>query len=71
MQVQLDNVSFAVKPSGPEIGGIKARLSSMSSVVDLTAQQIAEALITGNTIQPGVCPLSVDSRAAGRIGTCS
>lgn len=70
MLIHVDSKIFIAKPIGSEIGGIKARLTKPDSIRDLTIQQIAEALSTGHTIQPGVTPFSDESRAKGKKGTC-
>ena len=70
MLLHVDNKSFKIKPTGPEIGGIKVRFAKAASVKDMDTKQIAECLAAGKTIQPGVTPLSEKSRAAGKKGTC-
>ena len=69
MLIHIDSIKFAAKPSGPEVGGIKHRFTKATSIQDLTIQQIADALTSGQTIQPGVTPFSEASRAKGRKGT--
>ena len=69
MLLHLDKIKFKAKPSGPEVGGIKARFTKAESIMDLTVQELAAALASGQTIQPGVTPFSDDSRAKGRKGT--
>ncbi len=70
MKVHIDYRAFQSKPTGADIGGIKARFTNPGSIKDLTAEQIAEALCNGQTIQPGVTPFSEASRAKGKNGTC-
>ena len=69
MLLHVDSRNFKVKPTGGEIGGIKARFTKSASVKDMTVKQIAASLTAGKTIQPGVCPFSERSRAAGKNGT--
>ena len=69
MLIHVDNTKFTAKPTGVEIGGIKARFTNPESIRDLTVKQIAGALASGRTIQPGVTPFSETSQAAGRKGT--
>jgi len=69
MRVHVDNIKFKSKPTGLEIGGIKARFTKGGSIQNLTIEQIAEVLAAGRTIQPGVTPFSEESRAIGRKGT--
>jgi len=68
--IHVDSKKFKAKPTGREIGGIKARLAKPESIRDLTIRQVAKALTSGHTIQPGVTPFSEESKAAGRKGTC-
>ena len=70
MLLHIDSIKYKVKPTGQEIGGIKARFTKSASIKDMTVKQIAEALTAGKTIQPGVCPFSERSRKAGKKGTC-
>ncbi len=70
MLLHVDTVKFSVKPTGGEIGGIKARFAKSASIKDKTVKQIADALTAGKTVQPGVCPFSENSRRAGKKGTC-
>ena len=69
MLLHVDGKKFKIKPTGIEIGGIKARFTKAESVKDLTVKQIAAALTAGKTIQPGVTPFSEASRAAEKKGT--
>ena len=69
MLLHVDNRKFIVKPTGAEIGGIKARFTKSASIKDMTVEQIAAALTAGKTVQPGVTPFSESSRAAGKKGT--
>ena len=69
MKLHLDLKKHNKKPAGPEVGGIKARFTKPDSIMEMTAQQIAEALIRGCTIQPGVTPFSEKSRQKGCRGT--
>ena len=69
MLLHVDNTKFKVKPTGAEIGGIKAHFTKSASIKDMTAEQIAAALTAGKTVQPGVTPFSESSRAAGKKGT--
>ena len=62
MLLHIDNTKFKVKPTGQEIGGIKARFTKSASIKDMTVQQIAACLTAGKTIQPGVTPFSEESR---------
>lgn len=70
MLLHVDNTKFKVKPTGREIGGIKARFTKSASIKDMDAKQIAAALTAGKTVQPGVTPYSEDSRRKGRKGSC-
>lgn len=56
MRVQIDRVKFTRKPAGQEIGGIKSRMACRAAIKDLTAREIAAALASGQTVQPGVTP---------------
>lgn len=58
MLLHVDNTKFKVKPTGREIGGIKARFTKSASIKDMDAKQIAAALTAGKTVQPGVTPYS-------------
>lgn len=69
MLLHIDSATFRAKPSGPEVGGIKYRFTKPASIQDLTTEQIASALASGQTIQPGVTPFSDASKAKGRKGT--
>ena len=69
MLLHIDNTKFKVKPTGQEIGGIKARFTKSASIKDMTVQQIAACLTAGKTIQPGVTPFSEESRQKGKKGT--
>ncbi len=69
MLLHVDRMKFTVKPTGQEIGGIKARFTKNATIKDLTVKQIAAALTAGKTIQPGVTPFSEKSRAKGSKGT--
>lgn len=69
MLLHVDNIRFKVKPSGQEIGGIKSRFTKSASIKDVTAEQLAAALTTGRTVQPGVTPFSETSRKKGYKGT--
>lgn len=69
MLLHIDSTNYRAKPTGPEVGGIKYRLTKPASIQDLTVEQIASALASGQTIQPGVTPFSEESRAKGRKGT--
>ncbi len=69
MRIHVDAVAFRQKPAGSDIGGIKARLTYPTTIKDCTVQEIANALIQGKTVQPGVTPFSAESRAKGRKGT--
>ena len=69
MLLHVDGRKFKIKPSGADIGGIKARFTKTESVKDLTAKQIAAALTAGKTIQPGVTPFSEESRKKDCKGT--
>lgn len=70
MQVHVDTVKFKTKPEGAQIGGIKSRLAEPRSIRDMSVEQIARALVSGQTVQPGVCPFSEESRREGKKGTC-
>ena len=70
MLLHVDNTKFKVKPTGREIGGIKARFTKSASIKEMTVKQIAAALTAGKTVQPGVCPFSENSRKAGKRGSC-
>lgn len=69
MLLHVDTVKFKVKPTGQEIGGIKARFTKSASIKDMSAEQIAAALTAGKTMQPGVTPYSEESKAKGYKGT--
>jgi hypothetical protein len=58
MLLHIDNVKYKVKPTGKEIGGIKARFTNSASIKEMTVKQIAAALAAGKTVQPGVTPFS-------------
>ena len=49
MLLHVDGKKFKIKPTGIEIGGIKARFTKAESVKDLTVKQIAAALTAGKT----------------------
>ena len=51
MLLHVDTVKFKVKPTGQEIGGIKARFTKSASIKDMSAKQIAAALIAGKTVR--------------------
>ncbi|MBQ8949842.1 MAG: hypothetical protein IJ065_01590 [Eubacterium sp.] len=70
MLLHVDRYKYNVKPTGQEIGGIKARFTKNATIKDLTVKEIAAALTAGKTIQPGVTPFSEKSRKAGKSGTC-
>lgn len=70
MLLHVDNTKFKVKPTGQEIGGIKARFGKSASIKDITVKQLANCLTAGQTVQPGVTPFSENSRKAGKKGTC-
>lgn len=69
MLLHEDNTKFKVKPTGAEIGAIKARFTKSASIKDVTVEQLAAALTAGKTVQPGVTMFSEKSRAAGKKGT--
>ena len=69
MRIHVDSREFVTKPTGPQIGGIKARITKEESIKDLSIEQIAEALTAGRTVQPGVTPFSEKSKAEKRKGT--
>lgn len=69
MLLHIDRVKFKVKPTGAEIGGIKARFTKSASIKDVTAKQLADCLTAGQTVQPGITPFSEESRAKGYKGT--
>ncbi|WP_274941775.1 phage/plasmid primase, P4 family [Chordicoccus furentiruminis] len=69
MLLHVDRYKFNIKPERGEIGGIKSRFTKSASIKDMNVKQIAAALTAGKTIQPGVCPFSERSRAAGKNGT--
>ena len=69
MLLHVDNTQFKVKPTGAEIGAIKARFTKSASIKDVTVEQLAAALTAGKTVQPGVTMFSEKSRAAGKKGT--
>lgn len=69
MQLHLDRKKFKAKPTGREIGGIKARFTKSESIRDLRIEQIAKVLTNGHTIQPGVTPFSEESMSKGYKGT--
>ena len=67
--IHVDRIKFTTKPTGREIGGIKARFAKPESIRDLSIEQIAKALASGHTIQPSVTPFSEESRNKGYKGT--
>lgn len=69
MLLHADNIKFKVKPTGKEIGGIKARFTKSASIKDMTVKQLAACLTAGKTVQPGVTPFSEESRKKGFKGT--
>lgn len=69
MLLHVDDTGFEKKPTSTEIAAIKRHFTDLSSIKDLTIQQIVSALIAGQTVQPGVTPFSEKSRAEGRKGT--
>lgn len=69
MLLHVDRVKFKVKPTGAEIGGIKARFTKSASIKDVTAKQLADCLTAGQTVQPGITPFSEESRTKGCKGT--
>ena len=69
MLLHVDNTKFKVKPTGAEIGGIKARFTKSASIKDITVKQLADCLSAGKTVQPGVTPFSEESRKKGYKGT--
>ena len=69
MLLHVDKRKFTEKPSGAEVAGIKARFTNSKYTCDLSAEEIADALTAGKTIQPGLTPFSETSRARGRKGT--
>ena len=69
MLLHVDNTKFKVKPTGAEIGGIKARFTKSASIKDITVKQLADCLTAGKTVQPGVTPFSEESRRKGYKGT--
>ena len=69
MLIHVDSRKFKAKPTGREIGGIKARFTKPESIRDLSIEQIAKALTNGHTIQPGVTPFSEESLSKGYKGT--
>lgn len=42
MLIHIDNTKFKVKPTGPEIGGIKSRFTKSASIKDMTVKEIAD-----------------------------
>lgn len=70
MLLHVDSIKYKVKPTGQEIGGIKARFTKSASIKEMSVKQIAAALTAGRTVEPGVCPFSETSRKAGKNGTC-
>ena len=69
MRVQIDGIQFHKKPVKQQIGGIKARLTNHSTIQDMPARDIAAALVSWQTVQPGVTPFSEESRKKGYKGT--
>ena len=69
MLIHVDSKKFNEKPGSRDIGGIKSRFTIPESIRDLSVKQIAKALVTGRTVQPGVTPFSDESREAGKRGT--
>ena len=70
MKMHVDKKAFTRKPTGEEIGGIKARFTKPRSIQEITVKDLAAALQAGQTIQPGVTPFSDRNRGKGKKGTC-
>ena len=69
MLLHVDSVKYKIKPTDSEIGRLKVRFTQARTVKDLTAEQIAACLTAGQTVQPGVCPYSEETRKKGNKGT--
>ena len=69
IRIHADSRKYVVKPARKEIGSIKRRMAQSGSIMDLTIKQIADRILAGMTIEPGVCPLSDESQDKGRKGT--
>lgn len=69
MKLHIDGRKFDTKPENADIAGIKWRFTKPGSIHDLTVAQIANALMQGYTIEPGVCPYSEQTKAKGKSGT--
>lgn len=69
MLLHVDRRKFSMKPTEFEIGGIKKRFTNLTTVKNLDAKQIAACLTVGQTVQPGVCPYSEETRKKGKKGT--
>lgn len=69
IRLHVDTGKFKVKPTGAEIGTIKKHFTRSSSIKDLTVEQIADKIVSGVTVQPGVCPFSEESQRANKKGT--
>ena len=67
--LHVDTRRFPAKPTRKEIGSIKCRMASPESILELTAEQIADRVVEGMSIEPGVCPLSEGSRNNGKKAT--
>ena len=69
MLLHVDNVKFKVKPTKAEIGAIKCRFAKSASIREMTVKQVADCLIAGRTVQPGVTPYTDSTKAKGYKGT--
>ena len=69
MLLHVDNVKFKVKPTKAEIGAIKCRFAKSASIREMSVKQVADCLIAGRTVQPGVTPYTDSTKAKGYKGT--
>ena len=69
IRIHADSRKYVVKPTRKEIGSIKRSMAQSKTIMDLTVKQIADRILAGMTIEPGVCPLSDESQDKGRKGT--
>ncbi len=69
MELHVDDYKFKTKPTGQEVQGIKSRFTQPASIKNISVENLAVALISGQTVQPGITPFSEASRASGAKGT--
>ena len=68
--VHVDKTRYVMKPEKKLMAAIKVSMADEHTIDELTIKEIVEKVIAGISIQPGVCPLSDESRAKGKTGTC-